>query len=111
MFRDDVQLTLYPSPDTDLMRFPSLPTFLRTFYAFSNTTLRSAPATFNTSAARPVYALRASMPTIPFLGALFSTAETRNMTHPVTKSDGEWQAQLSPRKCLGVSTGTSAVAH
>lgn len=37
------------------------------------------------------------MPTIPFLGALFSTAENRKtMSHPVQKSDDEWQAQLSP---------------
>jgi len=82
------------------MRFPSLPTFLRTFYAFSNTTLRSAPSPFTSAASRiPVTGLRAvSMPTIPFLGALFHTAESRNMSHPVQKSDGEWQAQLSPGK-------------
>ena len=35
------------------------------------------------------------MPTIPFLGALFSTAENRKMSFPVQKSDSEWQAQLN----------------
>nr|POF11246.1 uncharacterized protein CFP56_76046 [Quercus suber] len=82
------------------MRFPSLPTFLRTFYAFSNTTIHASPSFLNAAAAtRPTaFPLRASMPTIPFLGALFSTAESRNMSHPVQKSDGEWQAQLSPEQ-------------
>lgn len=40
------------------------------------------------------------MPTIPFLGALFSTAESRKMSYPVQKSDSEWQAQLSPGKSM-----------
>jgi len=79
------------------MRFPSLPTFLRTFYAFSNTTLHTPPTPFS-AALRQGTAFRASMPTIPFLGALFSTAETRKMTYPVQKSDSEWQAQLNPGK-------------
>lgn len=78
------------------MRFPSLPTFIRTLYAFSNTTVRTPPSSFN-PAIRPTV-LRSSMPTIPFLGALFSTAETRKMSHPVQKSDSEWQAQLNPGK-------------
>lgn len=79
-----------------LMRFPSLPTFIRTLYAFSNTTIRAAPSPLH-PAVRPS-ALRASMPTIPFLGALFSSAPTRNMSHPVQKNDQEWQAVLSPGK-------------
>lgn len=32
---------------------------------------------------------------IPFIGSLFSTAETRKMSYPVQKTDQEWQAQLS----------------
>ncbi len=36
------------------------------------------------------------MPTIPFLGALFHTADSRKMSHPVQKSDSEWQAVLNP---------------
>ncbi|KAH9835501.1 peptide methionine sulfoxide reductase B5-like [Teratosphaeria destructans] len=81
------------------MRFPSLPTFLRTFYAFSNTTLHRIPPTplTSTAAARPLRSI--GMPTIPLLGALFSTAESRKMAnYPVQKSDSEWQAQLSPEQ-------------
>ncbi|KAI5371095.1 Putative peptide methionine sulfoxide reductase MrsB domain, Mss4-like superfamily [Septoria linicola] len=73
------------------MRFPSIPTFIRTLYAFSNTTARAPPKVFN-SLARPT-ALRASMP-IPFIGALFSTAESRKMTYPVQKTEKEWEDQL-----------------
>ncbi|KAK5136813.1 hypothetical protein LTR08_002109 [Meristemomyces frigidus] len=81
------------------MRFPSIPTFIRTFYAFSNTTLHRAPTPFNSAASQSINGLRSiSMPTIPFLGALFHTADTRNMSHPVQKSDSEWQAQLSPEQ-------------
>ncbi|CAK1354202.1 hypotheticalsprotein [Cercospora beticola] len=74
------------------MRFPSIPTFIRAFYAFSNTTARTAPGPFN-SIARPT-ALRASMP-LPFIGSLFSTAESRKMSYPLQKTDQEWQAQLN----------------
>jgi len=35
------------------------------------------------------------MPTIPFLGALFHSADTRKMSHPVQKSDDEWRAVLN----------------
>lgn len=79
------------------MRFPSLPTFIRTLYTFSNTTLHTTPSRF-AQAVRPAYALRSSMPTIPFIGALFHTADTRNMSHPVEKSDKEWQAVLNPEQ-------------
>jgi hypothetical protein len=78
------------------MRIPSLPNFVRTFYAFSNATFhRTAPAPFSLSAARPGIALRNSMPAIPFIGSLFHTAETRNMSHLVQKTDQEWQMQLN----------------
>lgn len=87
-----------------LMRFPSLPTFIRTLYTLSNTTLRAPPSTF-APAARPT-ALRSSMPTIPFLGALFSTAESRKMSHPVQKSETEWQAQLNPGEQPDQATDT-----
>ncbi|KAI7320701.1 putative methionine-R-sulfoxide reductase SelR, partial [Hortaea werneckii] len=75
-----------------------LPSFLRTFYAFSNTTFHRAPTPFaNATSLRPGTALRSiSLPSIPFVGALFHTAETRKMSHPVQKSEQEWQAQLSP---------------
>lgn len=78
------------------MRIPSFPNFVRTFYAFSNATFqRTAPAPFSVSAARPGIALRSSMPTIPFLGSLFHTAESRNMSYPLQKSDDEWRMQLN----------------
>jgi len=38
------------------------------------------------------------MPTIPFLGSLFHTAESRKMSHPVQKTDEEWQMQLNKGK-------------
>jgi peptide-methionine (R)-S-oxide reductase len=86
------------------MRIPSLPNFVRTFYAFSNATFnRAAPAPFSLSAARPAIALRSYMPAIPFIGSFFHTAETRNMSHPVQKSDEEWRMQLNK--------GTSQQVH
>lgn len=92
-----------------LMRFPSLPTFIRTLYTFSNNTLRTPPSSFN-SAVRPT-TLRSSMPTIPFLGALFSTADSRKMSHPVQKSDSEWQAQLNPGEHNSCDRTTSVGPH
>lgn len=75
------------------MRFPNI---VRTLFAFTNTTLHRAPPTPFAVGLRPGVALRASMPTIPFIGSLFSTAESRkNMSYPVQKSDDEWQAQLN----------------
>ena len=84
--------------NTRFMRLPSIPTFIRTLYTFTNATLRSAPSPFS-PAVRPAYTLKSSMP-IPFLGALFSTAESRKMTYPVQKSNSEWQAQLNPGRCI-----------
>lgn len=78
------------------MRFPTIPTFIRTLYTFSNTTLRTPPSPFNTTLLRPQALRGLSMPTIPFIGALFHTAENRNMSHPVQKSDQEWRAVLNP---------------
>jgi peptide-methionine (R)-S-oxide reductase len=81
------------------MRIPSFPSFIRTFYAFSNATLhRTAPSPFLIGAARPGVVLRSSMPTIPFLGSFFHTAESRKMSHPVQKTDQEWQMQLNKGK-------------
>lgn len=77
------------------MRFPSI---VRTLFAFTNTTLHRAPPTPFAVGLRPGTALRASMPTIPFIGSLFSTAESRKMSYPLQKSDDEWQAQLSKGK-------------
>jgi len=89
-----VPITTANSPNI-LMRLPSFPQLVRTLYAFSNTTFRAAPAPLR-PALRPT-AVR-SMPTIPFLGALFSSSSSNNMTYPLEKSKEEWQAQLSPGK-------------
>jgi peptide-methionine (R)-S-oxide reductase len=83
------------------MRFPSIPRFIQTIYAFSIHTIprRSAPLRPSSLLTRHPIALRSSMP-IPFLGALFSTADSRKMSYPVQKSDQEWQAVLSKGKYL-----------
>lgn len=69
------------------MRFPTFPTILRTFYTFTNYTARYRP--------NQQYPALKSMPTIPFLGSLFSTSSSQSMSYPVKKSDSEWQAVLS----------------
>ena len=82
------------------MRFPSFPTIIRTLYTFSNATLHTTG--FNAarqrllSPASRATALR-SMPTLPFLGSLFSSsAKQQDMTdYPVKKSDDEWRAVLN----------------
>ena len=83
------------------MRFPSLPTFIRTLYAFSNTTIRATPgfAFRSIYQAPPRTTVLRSMPNIPFLGALFGSSASNmadNTKYPVQKTDGEWQVQLSP---------------
>ncbi|KAK3647815.1 hypothetical protein LTR56_007789 [Elasticomyces elasticus] len=80
------------------MRLPSLPNFIRTLYAFSNTTLHRVPSPFNATLGRPTAFKSISWPAIPFMGAVFSTAQSRNMSYPADKSDSEWQAQLSPEQ-------------
>ncbi|GAB7366607.1 hypothetical protein MBLNU230_g8592t1 [Neophaeotheca triangularis] len=83
------------------MRLPSYRAFVSSLYAFSSSTFaRSSSINPIASSSSPALgrttstALRSSMP-LPFLGALFSTAESRKMSYPVQKSDDEWQAQLS----------------
>lgn len=46
---------------------------------------------------------------IPFIGSLFSTAETRKMSYPVQKTDQEWQAQLSKGTILIQYSGSLAI--
>jgi peptide-methionine (R)-S-oxide reductase len=86
------------------MRFPSLPTLVRTLHTFANTTIRAANPASN--AARlysppPRTTVLRSMP-IPFLSSLFgsSAAMADNTNYPVQKTDGEWQAVLSPGTSL-----------
>ncbi|KAF2423412.1 methionine-R-sulfoxide reductase-like protein SelR [Tothia fuscella] len=77
------------------MRFTSLPTFIRTLYAFSNTT-RIFPGTSQRTLNSPLrdFLPKYYMP-IPFFGSLFSSSSSRNMSYPLQKSDDEWQAVLS----------------
>jgi hypothetical protein len=81
------------------MRFPSLPTLIRTFHTFANTTVRANHA-FNISRLynpTPRVTVLQSMP-LPFLGALFGSSSKMadNTNYPVQKTEGEWQAVLSP---------------
>jgi hypothetical protein len=99
--------SLLSSPSTDsrkyinylFMRFPSFPT-IRIFHTFANTRIRVAHPAFNVSRLygppQRVTVLR-SMP-IPFIGALFGSSSKMadNTNYPVQKTEGEWQAVLSP---------------
>lgn len=77
------------------MRLPSFPTFIRTLYAFSNSTFRyqtAVPKSLSLPSNR--LALR-SMPTIPFLSSLFSSSASEKMSYPDERSPQEWQAVLN----------------
>ena len=86
--------------DAYYMRFPSIPTIIRTFTIYNLTSLRSFPSPYRAIPAPPaVRSLNWSMPTFPFLGSLFGSQQKRDMTdYPVKKSDDEWQAVLSPEQ-------------
>ncbi|KAL8815303.1 MAG: hypothetical protein Q9223_005545, partial [Gallowayella weberi] len=82
------------------MRLPSFPTFIRTFYTITNaTTARflNSPASQKTLGSSRGTIVHKSMPTIPFLGSLFSSsAQSKAMAdYPVKKSDDEWRAVLN----------------
>lgn len=90
------------------MRFPSFASITRSIYIITNTTARTFPATYR-ALTRPSL-LRSSMP-IPFLSSLFSTSTTRNMSHPIQKTDQEWQAILSPGNFPFLSPPLPAVSN
>jgi len=78
------------------MRVPTWPSIIRTFYTLSNYTARATPTPLRTL--QPLYrsVILKSMPTIPFLGSLFSSSSSsQNMSYPVQKSNDEWQAVLN----------------
>ncbi|ETI27721.1 methionine-R-sulfoxide reductase [Cladophialophora carrionii CBS 160.54] len=90
------------------MRFPSFPNIVRTLYTLSNATahrllqqpLRGTTTSTSSQVHRGVGAtVLRSMPSIPFLGALFgtsaSTPAAAKMTYPDTRSDDEWRAVLN----------------
>ncbi|KAL8920536.1 MAG: hypothetical protein Q9172_004463 [Xanthocarpia lactea] len=96
------------------MRLPSIPTLIRTFYTISNATTSRL---FNSQISRQALASSPftrggtiglkSMPTIPFLGSLFtSSAQSRQMAdYPVKKSDDEWRAILNKEQFRVLRTG------
>ncbi|KAL8675119.1 MAG: hypothetical protein Q9168_000490 [Polycauliona sp. 1 TL-2023] len=96
------------------MRFPSLPTLIRTLYTINNATtsrLLNPKASLQTLASAPftregTIGLK-SMPTVPFLSSLFSTsAQSKQMAdHPVKKTDDEWRAVLNKEQFRVLRTG------
>jgi len=78
------------------MRFPTFPTLVRTFYTLSNYSARIPQTQFKSLQPLTRGTVLKSMPTIPFLSGFFGTSSSsQNMSHPVQKSDDEWQAVLS----------------
>ncbi|KAI4134544.1 MAG: hypothetical protein LQ347_001419 [Umbilicaria vellea] len=77
------------------MRLPSFPTLLRTFYTITNTTSRALPASQRALAPFARGAVLKSMPTIPFIGSLFTSSNSNNMSYPLQKDDDEWRAVLN----------------
>lgn len=86
--------------DACYMRFPSIPSLIRTFTIYNLTSLRSFPGPQRAIPPPSIIRnLNWSMPTFPFLGSLFGSQQKRDMTdYPVKKSDDEWQAVLSPEQ-------------
>ncbi|KAL8964911.1 MAG: hypothetical protein Q9183_004144 [Haloplaca sp. 2 TL-2023] len=80
------------------MRLPSFPFLVRTFYTVTNTTSRltSTPAA-SQKALTPFTrgTVLKSMPTIPFLGSLFSSSAKDMTDYPIKKTDDEWRAVLN----------------
>ncbi|KAF2870368.1 Mss4-like protein [Massariosphaeria phaeospora] len=85
------------------MRPPSVSTLIRALHTITNTTIRAIPApAFGSIYHAPQRAtVLRSMPSFPFLGALFGSSSTKmadNTNYPVQKTEGEWQTQLSPEQ-------------
>ncbi len=79
------------------MRFPSFPAIVRTFYTLTNTTSRALPASQRALGPFTRGTILRSMPTIPFLGSLFSSgSSSKDMSYSIQKSDDEWRAVLNP---------------
>jgi peptide-methionine (R)-S-oxide reductase len=93
------------------MRFASFTSLAKSIYIFTSATTRTFPAVLHraTHPLRPQL-LKSYMP-IPFLGSLFSSSSSKNMSYPVQKSDQEWQAVLSPGKLPVLSSFAKKVAN
>lgn len=93
------------------MRLPSISTIVRTFYAFSNSTARTLPASQRLAPFTRGTVIK-SMPTIPFLSSFFgTTSSSSNMSYPLQKSDDEWQAVLNPGRYRVAFIHHSSTAH
>ena len=90
------------------MRHPSLPSILRSF-TLANLTRPivqhfHSPSVqlFQQSLAHKFTPIRSvpTLPTLPFMASLFTSAQKKQDTteYDVKKSDGEWQAVLSPEQ-------------
>lgn len=78
------------------MRFPTFPAIIRTFYILTTATTRPISASHKAATPFTRGTIVKSMPTLPFLGSLFSSSSSsRKMTYPFQKSDNEWQAVLN----------------
>lgn len=81
----------------------------KTLCTLSSAAVRLAPqhqAALTPLLATSASALRYQSMPLPSLSSFFSsTASTRNMSYPLSKSDGEWQAQLSPGKTHRTASG------
>ncbi len=81
------------------MRFPSIPTIIRSFSIYNFSVARNNwPAAYKGLQSPVVRNSTVSfMPTIPFLSGFFG--QQKDMTnYPVKKSDDQWQAKLSSRQ-------------
>lgn len=77
------------------MRFPSFPSVLLALHAFTKSPrVVRLVSVSQTRGLRGPAALK-SMPTFPFLAALFSSSSAEKMSFPVQKSRDEWQAVLN----------------
>ncbi|KAF2258215.1 SelR-domain-containing protein [Lojkania enalia] len=83
------------------MRFRSIPTLVHTFHEISNTTLRTPSAFARSFYQAPLRTTAPRYMPLPFFGALFGSSSNKmvdNTNYPVQKTEGEWQAILSPEQ-------------
>lgn len=84
------------------MRFTSFSGFLRVFHTVSNTANLFARQTVANSLGRTPHSLPQrtvvyrSMPSFPFLGALFGTSSSMADNYPSKVTESEWQTKLTP---------------
>lgn len=77
------------------MRFPSFSAIIRTFCTFTNATSHVVRPTQPSVSPFLRGTILRSMPTVPFLGSLFSSSSAGKMSYPLEKSEDEWSAVLN----------------